>query len=101
VEKLFYSSVHILSLSYRNSVYKYSLQNKRKPGVMVHTYNSSYSGGKGMRIVSLRLVRAKLASPSLKKKKSKPKTNKRARRCDSNDMPSMCRGLGSIPSTGK
>jgi hypothetical protein len=65
----------------------------------VHICNPSYSGGGGRKIMSLSLIRAKLARPCLKNK-IKPKGLRGVAQVVEL-LPSMCRVLGSIPSSSK
>jgi hypothetical protein len=62
----------------------------------VHICNPSYSGGGGRKIMSLSLIREKLARPCLKNK-IKPKGLRGVAQVVEL-LPSMCRVLGSIPS---
>jgi hypothetical protein len=81
---------------------KYLLFNiKTKPDVMAQAYNSSYLGGGGRRISSLRPAQAKLVKPTLSQKQNQ-KTSKVGDTAQVvKHLPSKCQALSSNPSTGQ
>jgi hypothetical protein len=77
IRKYFYfqgfKKVLIFGIQYFLFFSFFSAKSNSEPGVVMHTYNPSYSGGEGKKIVSLRPAREKLAKLSKTKTKGKGK----------------------------